>query len=199
MTRSSLFSLALALSTLFLTACSSISSIYGPKEEPIPESTKAVPPVSFKVHPGLLGEPVPPELQRTTTPVANETIAGEQAFQPDSEGLYVQRSVYFGFDNAEIEADYIPIIRNHARNLASNPGAKVRVEGHADERGNARYNEVLGLRRAEAVKKVLLTNGAHEKQVKAISYGDTRPKLKGRDEASWAENRRADIVYEEKE
>lgn len=198
MTRSSLFSLALALSTLFLTACSSISSIYGPKEEPIPQS-KAVPPVSFKVHPGLLGEPVPPELQRTTTPVANETVAGEQAFQADSEGLYVQRSVYFGFDNAEIEADYIPIIRNHARNLASNPGAKVRVEGHADERGNARYNEVLGLRRAEAVKKVLLTNGAHEKQVKAISYGDTRPKLKGRDEASWAENRRADIVYEEKE
>ena len=42
----------------------------------------------------------------------------------------------------------------------------------------------------------LIRHGAPEQQVKVKTLGESRPKLKGHDEESWAENRRADVVYE---
>jgi peptidoglycan-associated lipoprotein len=37
--------------------------------------------------------------------------------------------------------------------------------------------------------------GAKDGQMEAVSYGEERPRAAGHDEASWAQNRRADIVY----
>ena len=46
------------------------------------------------------------------------------------------------------------------------------------------------------VRASLLAQGAGGQQVKIKSLGETRPKVVGHDEASWSENRRADVVYE---
>ena len=90
---------------------------------------------TLKVHPGLLGQPVPAELQPQQAMAARET---EQApIRMDEEGLRTQRSVYFDLDKADIKTDYDPILMAHARYLARNPTARVRIEGHADERGSA--------------------------------------------------------------
>lgn len=181
MTRPSLSTLALSLTALFLAACAAAPS----------NSGKVLPPTAFKVHPGLLGQPVPPELQ----PIADS--GSPEALQMDEEGLRTQRSVYFDFDKYEIKPDFDPALAAHGRYLANNPEARIRVEGNADERGSSHYNRVLGMRRAHSVKNALLANGASDKQVKTVTLGDSRPKLKGKDEASWAENRRADVVYEQ--
>jgi len=156
---------------------------------------KVVPPTAFKVHPGLLGQPVPPELQPVAEDASVTTVAAGN-MQMDEQGLRAQRSVYFDFDQAEIKSDYQPALAAHGHYLAAHPEAKIRVEGNADERGGAHYNKVLGMRRALAVKNALLGAGAQEKQLRTVTYGDTKPKLKGKDETSWAENRRADVVYE---
>lgn len=179
MTRPSFSTLALTLTAVFLTACAAAPSNEG----------KVIPPTAFKVHPGLLGQPVPPELQ----PIQE---AKAETMQMDEQGLRTQRSVYFDFDSADIKADFNPALTAHGRYLANNPAARIRVEGNADERGSSHYNKVLGMRRAHAVKNALLAGGAADKQVKTVTLGDSHPKLKGKDEQSWAENRRADVVYE---
>jgi len=152
---------------------------------------------ALKVHPGLLGQPVPPELQETRAGGASGIAA--QEIKMDQTGLRTQRSVYFDYDSSAIKAEFEPALQAHARYLAANPKARVRIEGNADERGSAGYNSALGLKRAENVRQTIIGHGAGEKQVLIKTLGESRPKLKGHDEESWAENRRADVVYEREE
>ena len=68
------------------------------------------------------------------------------------------------------------------------------IEGHADERGTEEYNLALGDRRANAVRRYLVQLGVNGKQVKTVSYGESRPAAEGTGESVWAKNRRANIV-----
>ncbi len=83
----------------------------------------------------------------------------------------------------------------HAKYLASNPTARIRLEGNTDERGSREYNIGLGERRAQAVRRALLLQGASDGQLSTVSYGEERPAAAGHDEASWSKNRRVEIVY----
>jgi peptidoglycan-associated lipoprotein len=105
------------------------------------------------------------------------------------------RIVYFDFDRDEIKAEFRDIVAGHGRYLAANPNVRVRLEGHADERGSREYNIGLGDRRAQAVKQALLLQGAGASQLTTVSYGEERPAATGSDEESWALNRRVEIVY----
>jgi len=185
----------LLLSTL-LTACAAFKS-------EIPPSKHISQSGPLKVHPGLLGQPVPAEAPPAATPVpaatpapgaANE--ATETPIKMDQIGLRTQRSVYFDLNSSTIKADYDPALRAHARYLADHPKAHVRIEGNADERGTAEHNERLGLKRAENVRTALLSNGAMKNQLSIKTLGASSPKKTGHDEESWAENRRSDVVYE---
>ena len=106
-----------------------------------------------------------------------------------------KHSVFFPFDVDAVQPADLNTIQAHAQNLASNPNLKVRVEGNADERGSSEYNLALGQRRANNTKKALVLGGARSDQIEAISYGEEKPLATGHDEASWAQNRRADIDY----
>lgn len=161
---------------------------------------------ALKVHPGLLGQPVPAELQQdmrvaavASAPSAPAAAGKEAPMKMDDAGLRTQRSVYFDFNSSALKSDSEPALKAHARYLASNPKARVRIEGNADERGPAGYNSLLGLKRADNVRQSIIGYGAPEKQVLVKSLGESKPKLKGHDEESWAENRRADVVYERDE
>ena len=70
-----------------------------------------------------------------------------------------------------------------------------RVQGHADERGSREYNIALGQKRADAVKRMMNVMGVQETIVETVSFGEEKPRNQGHDEASWAENRRVDIIY----
>ena len=76
-----------------------------------------------------------------------------------------------------------------------NASAQVRLEGHADERGSREYNIGLGERRAQAVRRVLMLQGATANQISTVSYGEERPAATGSDEESWRLNRRVELVY----
>ncbi len=105
------------------------------------------------------------------------------------------RTVYFDFDRDDVKTEYQQIVVDHGKYLAANPGARVRLEGHADERGSREYNIGLGERRAQAVKQALLLQGAGASQLTTVSYGEERPAATGSDEESWGLNRRVEIVY----
>lgn len=106
-----------------------------------------------------------------------------------------ERSVYFEFDEAVIPQASMAVVERQGQYLAKNGALHVRVEGNTDERGGSEYNLALGQRRADAVKKALQVYGVKDAQVETVSFGKERPKAAGHDEAAWAQNRRADVVY----
>jgi peptidoglycan-associated lipoprotein len=130
---------------------------------------------------------------------ANEGAAGANAGAEGAggpqEGLLAKRTVYFDFDSSEIKGEGTDIVAAHAKYLASHPSIKVRLEGNTDERGSREYNIGLGERRAQAVRRALLLQGASDAQISTVSYGAERPVDPGHDEAAWAKNRRVDIDY----
>jgi peptidoglycan-associated lipoprotein len=73
---------------------------------------------------------------------------------------------------------------------ANNP-TKIKVEGHCDERGSVAYNDKLGKKRADAVKKYLVEKGVKAAKIRTVSYGKSRPLDFGHNEEAWAKNRRA--------
>ena len=194
---------ATLLLSALLAACSSTGNL--PPSKHISQSGQ------LKIHPGLVGQPVPAELQEPQRAAASSTVtnstpapaaapvAAQPATKMDQAGSQTQRSIYFDYDSAVVRTEFDPALQAHARYLAANPKSSVRIDGNADERGSPDYNAQLALKRAENVRQALIGHGAPEKQIKLKSLGASQPKLKGRDEESWAENRRADVVYEKEE
>ncbi len=113
----------------------------------------------------------------------------------DTDACLRQRVVYFDLDRTEIKSEFQAQIACHAEYLRQFPGARVTLEGHADERGTREYNLGLGERRGNAVQSALGSAGATGGQLNVVSYGEERPVDRGHDESAWAKNRRVEIVY----
>ncbi|KAA1175009.1 peptidoglycan-associated lipoprotein Pal [Marinobacter salinexigens] len=123
-----------------------------------------------------------------------ERMAAQQ--QAAQEALRDITTFYFDFDTAEIKQDARDVLVAHAQFLAANPGQTVRLEGHADERGTKEYNLALGERRANAVQRFLIVNGASRGQIETVSYGEEKPAVMGSTESAMAQNRRVELVFE---
>jgi len=139
----------------------------------------------------------PPAQTADTSGVENaDALAGDTdaSMGPTGE-LLSKRIVYFDFDRAEIRSDSTSVVAAHAAYLAKNPNQKVRLEGHADERGSREYNIGLGERRGQTVRRALALQGVAETQLSTVSYGEERPAAAGSDEQAYALNRRVEIVY----
>src|SRR6059058_3653608 len=114
----------------------------------------------------------------------------------DPKGVLANRRVYFDFDSYSVRDDAKPVVQNHSGYLTKHTDRKILIQGNTDERGGTEYNLALGQKRAEAVRKAMGALGVSDGQMEAVSLGKEKPKATGHDEAAWAENRRADIVYQ---
>ncbi len=110
-------------------------------------------------------------------------------------GLLSRLVLYFEFDQSTIASEFNALLAAHGEYLAANAGAQVRLEGHADERGSREYNIGLGEERAQAVRRVLMLQGAATEQLSTVSYGEERPATVGGDEEAYSLNRRVELVY----
>ena len=114
----------------------------------------------------------------------------------DPNSPLAKRSVFFDFDSYTVRDEYQSLLQAHAQYLKSHPERHVLLQGNTDERGTSEYNLALGQRRAEAVRRALSLMGVPDSQMEAVSLGKEKPVALGHDEASWAQNRRVDIVYQ---
>jgi len=106
----------------------------------------------------------------------------------------------FDYDKATIRPDAtqalqgdVTVIRSI---LAKYPQQKVKIEGHADERGSDEYNVALGDKRALAAKEFLTAMGIQPTQLDIVSFGKQRPVCTDHNEDCWQRNRRALLVAE---
>jgi peptidoglycan-associated lipoprotein len=107
-----------------------------------------------------------------------------------------KRTVYFMLDSSEVMPDFVPIIKAHAQYLVANPAQRITLEGHGDERGSREYNIALGEQRAKSVANMMKVQGLSENQLEIVSYGEEKPAAFGSDEEAWERNRRVEIVYQ---
>ncbi len=119
------------------------------------------------------------------------TLAGLK----DPNNLLSQRIIYFDYDKSAIRPEYLVLINTHARLAAKYPHIKMRLEGHADERGSREYNVALSAARAQSVKQIMGVQGARGNQIRTIGYGEETPVVAGQGERSWQKNRRVEIKY----
>jgi peptidoglycan-associated lipoprotein len=130
-----------------------------------------------------------------TTVVSPVSDNGKLSEQELKEKVLQEQTVFFAFDNSTISSDYEDMLVAHATYLSQHPAIEVTIEGHADERGTPEYNIALGERRAEAVYKYLQALGVQTNQMSIVSYGEEKPLVRGHNNAAYAKNRRAVIVY----
>ena len=125
--------------------------------------------------------------------------AGSNSGQLTQEQIRAQNALrqtvfYFDFDVAEFQPADRETLTYHARDLAANPSKRLRLEGHADERGTREYNLALGERRANGILNYFIVNGAARSQIEVVSYGEERPEQSGQTENAYSRNRRVEIV-----
>ena len=125
---------------------------------------------------------------------SGSTASGANVLR-DPNNILSKRSVFFEFDSFVVGDQYRPLVEAHGRYLAGNRGAHATVQGNTDERGSREYNITLGQRRADAIKRMMTLLGAQDGQIETVSFGKEKPRNPGHDEASWAQNRRGDIVH----
>ena len=131
--------------------------------------------------------------QAAAEAAAAEAAAAEAAAKAAAEAAANLETVfYFDFDQATLSSATRAALDAQVAVL-KNTSAKVRLEGHADERGTREYNMALGERRANAVANYLIINGVERYRVETVSYGEERPVATGSDEASWSKNRRVEL------
>ncbi len=145
----------------------------------------------------------PPPAPETTTETRTETRAAERGPYTvedlDRDSCLRQRVIYFDFDKTDIKSQFQAAISCHAQYLRQVPGARVTLEGNADERGTREYNLGLGERRGNSVGSALGAAGASASQLNTVSYGEERPVCKEHNEECWQKNRRVEIVYTSKQ
>jgi peptidoglycan-associated lipoprotein len=111
-----------------------------------------------------------------------------------AEMMSIGDTVLFGFDSSQLSADAMATLDAQAALLNAKPSFRVKIEGHADERGTREYNLALGERRASATRDYLVAKGVDGSRIRIVSYGKERPAVVGSNEESWAKNRRTVTV-----
>ena len=138
----------------------------------------------------------------TTTSSSSSSSTASAASNADNSALEAARAemmsigdtVLFGYDSSQLSADAMATLDAQAALLNAKPSFRVKIEGHADERGTREYNLALGERRASAARDYLVAKGVDGSRIRIVSYGKERPAVVGSNEDAWAKNRRSVTV-----
>jgi peptidoglycan-associated lipoprotein len=98
--------------------------------------------------------------------------------------------IHFDYNVADIRSEDQAVLDRKAAIMQANTAMRIRISGHADERGSDEYNLALGNRRAAAAKRYLMNRGVDGSRIDVISYGEERPIAMGGTEDAYAQNRR---------
>jgi len=147
------------------------------------------------IDPSENGDSMVEEVESVTT----EIINGDNTMTSNSpisisvaEGKF--NSVYFAFDKFTINSDMKDNVSNSATVANGVASAyNIKLEGNCDEWGSDEYNFALGLKRANAVKKSLISEGVDSSRISMVSFGESNPTCNDKTKECWSKNRRVDF------
>ena len=106
----------------------------------------------------------------------------------------LEATIYFSYDRSDLEAEARAILEAKLPVLQANPGIRIRIAGHTDERGSDEYNLALGQRRAAAAKRFFTQRGIDEERIEIASFGEESPTCTASEESCWSRNRRDEFT-----
>jgi outer membrane protein OmpA-like peptidoglycan-associated protein len=105
----------------------------------------------------------------------------------------MKNDILFEVDSADLKAEAVTQLVQVGDIVAKYADDKVAIEGHTDSSGSERYNEQLSLRRANAVKTVLVSRGVQEAQITVAGLGESRPVADNGTAEGRGKNRRVEL------
>ena len=109
-------------------------------------------------------------------------------------GCWIIKDLEFDFNSSEVKKEYQPAIKKIVAILRANPGLKLVVEGHTDNKGSKAYNDKLSMSRADAVVDSLVGKGIMVERLTAKGYGFSKPVASNDTEEGRARNRRVQLT-----
>ena len=175
----------LLLSSLFVVAC---------RQKPQIEATPTTTPTSVPAPVDGPAGNTPTGTDRKGPTSADDTRAREAAAAREAAVSTINGTViYFGFDRSDLSEQAKASLNSILNALRAQQDMRVRIEGHADERGSDEYNMALGQRRAAAARRFLTDGGVNNERIRIVSYGEERPTCTEADESCWSRNRRGEF------
>ncbi len=101
--------------------------------------------------------------------------------------------VRFRTNRADILPESEPTLQRALELLRRHPELRIEIGGHTDDRGSARGNRRLSLRRAEAVRDWLVTHGLDRNRFEVRGYGSEQPVADNNSAEGRARNRRIEF------
>ena len=175
---------------LFVAACAKrpVATAREAAPAPAPAPPPAAPAPAPAPPPAAPAPPPPVAAAPTPRPAPPKEYMANDALKP----------IHFAFDKSDIRPADAKVLDASAKWLTSNPNQLVLIEGHTDERGTDAYNLALGDRRAKAAMNYLVAQGVQGDRITIVSFGEERPLCREKNEACWAQNRRAMFLVKEK-
>jgi outer membrane protein OmpA-like peptidoglycan-associated protein len=104
-------------------------------------------------------------------------------------------AIFFDFNSPKVQKKSLEILDQIVEILKSNDtGYKIlRVEGHTDDVGSNAYNESLSQKRAQSVRKYLISKGVNAERVEAVGNGEVKPIATNLTDVGRSENRRVEF------
>lgn len=138
--------------------------------------------------------------QAVSTDLAVETSgsAGVESIDPKGYSLSEpqEQIIGFGFDQSDIDAQYLELLGQHAEYLMENENLVVNISGHTDLMGDRSYNEYLSKKRADAVASTLMEFGVEKGQIKVSGNASDEPLMGA---ISHKEHRRVELNYQDQQ
>ena len=132
---------------------------------------------------------VPEDRVTITTSRAEAASAGANAAT-----VYTFEDVHFDRDRYALRQEDMEILRQAAAALEADPSLVVNIEGYACSLGGTAYNLGLGLRRANAVRTYLVSEGISADRLHTSSLGEGHAKHDNSREETRQMNRRVALV-----
>ncbi len=128
---------------------------------------------------------------------ADETFRKE-SFSMEIDELEVGKSftinnILFATDSYELSKRSKFVLNQFISFLKENPDITVTIEGHTDDVGDNNKNLTLSKNRANSAMNYIVSQGISESRLKAIGYGETRPKVPNTSSSNRSKNRRTDF------
>lgn len=109
--------------------------------------------------------------------------------------VVIDEQVLFDFERARVKSAARPVLDAILELTRQHPEwTRLRIEGHADRRGDEDFNRRLSERRARNVMRALFERGLEGRELTYVGFGSTRPRDERRNEAAHQRNRRVEFV-----
>ena len=134
-----------------------------------------------------------PDVTPTPTPDVNPVTNENVLPVLDKTGLTSIGDVNFLINQSSVQPRFFAVLNETANLLKSISGSSILISGHADITGDEQLNHNLALKRANSIKKYLISKGVDSSLIEVVSFGETKPKFLNTTAAGRSLNRRVEV------